>query len=82
MAADADVAEMERDTMRGKLVEVDVAVGMVADRLQTVRQQLRDWPLKSAAELAACRTRDEVVTLLEVDVNLLLEKLSLGRIGD
>lgn len=74
VAADADVAEMERDTMRGQLVEVDV--GMVADRLQTVRQQLRDWPVKSATKLAACRTRDEVVEKMDSDVRGLLWKLS------
>ena len=76
MAADADVAEMERNLLRSKLVEVDVAVGMVADRLQTVRQHLRDWPVKSATKLAACRTRDEVVEEMDSDVRDLLWKLS------
>lgn len=78
MAADADVAEMERDTMRGELVEVDVAVSMVADRLQTIRARLLNLPTKAAVKLAACRTREEVVERLDLEIQELLQELSGG----
>lgn len=82
MAADAERSEMERDTMRGELVEVDVAVAMVADRLQTVRARLLNLPTKSAVKLAACRTREEVVDRLDAEVQELLEELSGGSRAD
>lgn len=78
MTADAERSEMERDTMRGELVEVDVAVSMVADRLQTIRARLLNLPTKAAVKLAACRTREEVVERLDLEIQELLRELSGG----
>jgi len=78
MSADAERSEMERDSMRGELVEVDVAVAMVADRLQTVRARLLNLPTKAAVKLAACRTREDVIEVMDANVEELLLELSGG----
>ncbi|WP_334130180.1 terminase small subunit [Sneathiella sp.] len=81
MAADADTAEMNRDIQRGELVEVDVAVGLVADRIQTLRTRILNLPTKLAVKLAATRTREEAMELLEAELTQLLEELSGGAGG-
>src|SRR5690606_18888034 len=78
MAADADTAEMNRDIQRGELVEVDVAVGLVADRIQTLRSRILNLPTKLAVKMAATRTREEAMELLEAELTQLLEELSGG----
>lgn len=79
--ADADAAEMNRDIQRGELVEVDVAVGLVADRIQTLRSRILNLPTKLAVKMAATRTREEAVELLEAELTQLLEELSGGAGG-
>ena len=81
MAADADTAEMNRDIQRGELVEVDVAVGLVADRIQTLRSRILNLPTKVAVKLAASRTREEAMEILDKELTQLLGELSGGSGG-
>ncbi|MEP3245119.1 MAG: terminase small subunit [Sneathiella sp.] len=78
MSADADKAEMDRDMMRGDLVEVDIAVGLVADRLQTLRSRMLNLPSKMATKLAALMKREDCLEYLEKEFNQLLKELSSG----
>lgn len=78
MAADADKSEMERDQMRGKTVEVDIAVGIISEKIQAFRSRVLNLPSKVAVKLAALKTRAECLEYLSDELTKLLQELSGG----
>lgn len=76
MAVDADKAEMERDILRGQLVEVDLVAGLVADRLTGLRSRLLSLPAKYCVKLASQDTREACKETLEFGINDALKEIS------
>lgn len=80
MAADADVAELERDKQRGRLVELDVIAQMVRSEYATVRTRFGALPGILAPRLDTARALefqpviaeavDEILTELSADDSL------------
>lgn len=87
MAADADKAEMERDQIRGELVEVDTAAAIIADRMTTLRARLLNMPSKIAVSVVAAAStgkRELAMAAMQVEVTAYLDEMSrsLGRVDD
>lgn len=76
-AAQADIAEMERDQLRGKLVERDAVSAAVADVVITFRQALEGMR-RSAAPRLTMQDRDTVKAVLKEETHAILVELEHG----
>lgn len=66
-AAQADVAEMERDKMRGQLIEREQVEAALADQVAFARQGIENFPHRIAAQLVG-KDFDQIVALLKQEV--------------
>ena len=76
MKADAEMAEMERDRMAGKLVPVDGVHFLIDDLTATYRARLENWPDRLAPELAPMTTLEETRAHLVESVEQLLNAVA------
>lgn len=79
MKADADMAEMERDRLAGKLVPTDAADFAMDDLVAAVRSRLENWPDRLAPELYPIATLEETRAYLVDAVETELNALSAQR---
>lgn len=75
MAADAEVAEIKLEEIRGRVVAVDEVTRIADSIFATIRAKLFSLPTKLAVKLAAARTREDAKKLLTDGLNDCLEEL-------
>lgn len=74
--------QLEFDQKSGAVVPIDAVVAGVVEQYAKVRNKLLNIPTRVAPRAAVLRSAEEVRALIEAEVNLVLQELTLDGDGD
>jgi phage terminase Nu1 subunit (DNA packaging protein) len=82
--AQADIAEMERDKMRGELLRKDDVIAAVADIVTTLRVRLESLPAQLGAQVAPISDEGICTAMIADNIEAALAELShqAGRVAE
>jgi len=75
MESEAKLVAIELERAQGTVVDVPVAISIFSDRLAAIRGSLQSMPARSSIAVAAAKTREEVRSILEDEVNEVLRSM-------
>jgi len=76
LKAEAELKEMQRDELQGKLIRIDVATGLLDRIVADARAKLLSIPVKIAPRVAAVTKTNKVQDVLEREIDRALEGLA------